>query len=357
MIEYTGNFEKPERYHWFWHLLLVMAVLLVLFSQTIEQEFVKKWLTALINPDGIKQKYFDLLEWGLLGLAAGCIVLWFFRKIITDDWRKTLARWRMIPSRVDASAIIPAGQSVWLENFLWFLLPIWGVGVAISLIPGYEGMAYRLTQERGVFETLTVVFYVFAGIVALRSAFPLFGRNAPGGLLRWWFLVLAIGCLFVAVEEINWGDMYFSYKAGEFIREVNYQDEISLHNIPLPFAGSYWANVLLQILAVCGGILLPVFVWASKSFRSWMMAIEAPLPPWISQAFFFVAALIPQDKMLQLQRANIPSELRELTVAIGVAIWLWYIMKQNCYNVPRVVSDEGKMILNLRNKNVGLRSN
>lgn len=331
MIESADYSEKPEPCHWAWHVLLAMALVFVLVSQTIDQKLVKYWLTNLINPDGIKQKYFDLLEWGLLVLAAGSIMLWFLRKSISDDWRKTITRWREIPLRVDASAIIPQSRSSRLDKILWFLLPIWVVGVAVSLIPGYDSWASRLTEENGVFETLTVICYVFAGVLGLKLAVPLFRRNAPGGLRRWWLVSLAVACLFVAVEEINWGEVYFNYKAGDFIREVNYQDEISLHNIPLPFAGSYWANVLLQILAACGGILLPFLIWVSQSFRSWMLAIEAPLPPWISQAYFFAAALIPQDKMVQLQRANIPSELREIIIAIGVAIWFWYL-KQNRYD-------------------------
>jgi len=58
-----------------------------------------------------------------------------------------------------------------------------------------------------------------------------------------------------------------------------------------------------------------------------MLALEVPLPPWISQAYFFVAALIPLDNVIKLQRANIPSELREVIIAIGITIWLWYTMQ------------------------------
>ena len=334
MINSAKNIAKSEQHHWVWHLLLVIAAMFVIFSQSINQEFVKQWLISVIHSDGIKEKYFDFFKWVLLGMAAGCIGLWFFRKSISDDLRSTVVRWKKIPARVDASAVIPAVNASWLKKFLWLLLPIWALGITISLIPGYEAWAARLTLEKGVFQTLTVVLYLFAGIIALKLSFPLFRRYAQNGLLRWWLLVLALGCLFVAGEETKWGDVYINYNIGESIRELNAQDDISLHNIALPFVGYTWANTLLQILAVCGGVILPLLLWASNSFRRWMIAIEAPLPPWISQAYFFVAALIPQDKVLQMQPANIPSELREITVAIGIAIWLWYIM-QNRHKVSR----------------------
>jgi hypothetical protein len=269
----------------------------------------------------------DFGRLGLLVIAGGCIVFWSLRKIITDDWREAVVRWREISSRVDASAIIPVINSSCIKRILWLLLPIWMAGVTISLIPGYEAWANRLTIEKGVFETLTVICYLFSGLAALKLVLPHFRRNAPRGLRRWCLLWLAIGCLFIAGEETNWGELYFQYKAGELIRQINYQDDVSLHNIPLPFIGRWWANDLSHLIAVCGGVLLPFLIWVSKSFRRLMLAIDVPLPPWVSQAYFFVAAIIPQDHVIKLQRANIPSELREITIAIGVAIWLWCMME------------------------------
>ena len=322
-----NEIQESERSHWAWHLLWLLAVVFAIVSQDTEHGIVKHWLISTLHSSGIKEKYLELLEFGLLGLSGGCILLWFLRKIISSDWRKTVARWRKMPSRVDASMVIPKGDDSWLKTILWVLLAVWAVGVSISLIPGYEGPAARLTVENGVFETLTVVCYLFSLIVALKLLIPLFKYNASKGFLRWWLLVLALGCLFVAGEETNWGDLYFHYKSLGFIRQVNAQHDISLHNIPLPFIGTYWENKLLLILAICGGVFLPLLIRFNNFFRRCMLALEVPLPPWISQAYFFVAALIPLDNVIKLQRANIPSELREVIIAIGITIWLWYTMQ------------------------------
>ena len=325
---------KSERIHWAWHFFLLAAVILVIEGQFNGGKFVEHSLMVILHLSIIKQKYIDLLKLGLLFLAGGCIVIWSLRKIITDDWRETILRWREIPPRVDASAIIPEVHFSCFKKVLWLLLSIWIVGVTISLIPGCDALAGRLTKENGVFETLTVVCYLFSGIVALKLLLPLFRRNASRGLLRWWLLALAIGCLFVVSEETNWGDLYFHYKGLDFIRQANFQKDVSMHNIPLPFIGIYGFNYLSQILAIFGGVLLPSLILFSNFFRRFMLLIEAPLPPWITQAFFCVAAIIPQDYVIILQRRNTPSELREITIAIGVAIWLWY-MKQNRCKVAR----------------------
>ncbi len=338
---------KPKRNYYAWHLLILIAAMFLLISQCADEEFLKRWLIAVLNMSDINQKYLHLFRFGLLVLAGELIVLWSLRKLVTDDLRKAVERWRESPSQVDASEIMPAIHSAYINRILWLLISIWIVGVTISLIPGYEGWAARLTEECGVFETLTVVCYLFSGLLALKLVLPFFRRNAPGGLLRWWLIGLTFGCLFIAFEEINWGDLYFHYKTSDFIRQCNAQNDVSLHNIPLPFLGTWWANNLSQFIAICGGVLLPILIWISKYFRRGMLASEAPLPPWISQAYFFVAAIIPQDNVLQLQRSNIPSELREITIAIGVVIWLslWYKMQNR-----REVSEGLKIQFSLVNE-------
>lgn len=325
------------RTHWSWHLLFLSAGLLVIaaFSMNV---LVERWFSSdghwfssdgHISDEGID--YLNLFRSGLLVLAGGCVILWTLRKIITRDFREAFDRWKRVPYRLDISAVVPSTRPVGLKLVLWLLIPLWIAGVTICLVPSYDqaqAWAYFLTYENGVYETLAVVCYIFAGIVSLRFAIPYLRRNSKRGLLRWWLLGLAAVCLFVAAEETNWGELYFHYESAEFIRQSNYQNEVSLHNVELPFFDNYWANDLAHIAAVCGGILLPLMICSSMYFRRLIWAIETPLPPWLSQAYFLIAALIPQDNILNLSKANIPSELREATIAFGVAIWLWCVMQE-----------------------------
>jgi len=328
MDKSSESFKKAKRSHWAWHLLLLAAGMLLLTAFIFDDHFVKRWFTVYNQLSEKRQYYLDFFRAVLLTIASGFIVFWFLRKLIIDDWRSAVLRWRIIQYRVDTSAIIPVIESSFIKRFLWLLLPIWIIGVAISIIPGYEIWALHLTEEKGVFETLTVICYLFSGFIALYLVLLQFRRIAPNSLCRWWLLGFSIGCLFIAGEETNWGELYFNYKAINIIKNVNYQNEVSIHNIPLPLIGGYWANDLSHLIAACGGALLPLLTWCSNFFRRLILASEAPLPPWISQAYFFVATIIPQDNVIDLQRANIPSELREITIAIGFTIYA-YCLFQN----------------------------
>ncbi|MBI5100041.1 MAG: hypothetical protein HZB30_12495 [Nitrospirae bacterium] len=324
--------------HWTWHLLFGISGMLILTALIFNDAFMERWFSSdhHITDDG--KKYLNLLRYGLLVMAGGCIVLWTLRKKITSYFRVAVERWKESPSDLDASSIVPPLHPAGLQQVLLLILSLWTVFVVITLVPGYDTWAAHLTHENGVTETLTVIFYFFAGVMAIILAVPSLRRNSRKGLFYLWLLGLAEGCLFVALEETNWGEIYFHYEAGELIRASNYQNEVSLHNISLPFIGSYWANGLLQIMAICGGVLLPLMIRFSRSFRRILWSAEFPTPPWLSQACFFVAALIPQDQVIQLQRANIPSELREVTIAFGVAIWLWATSRNRCYQYSKHIN-------------------
>lgn len=309
--------------HWTWHLLFIASGMLVLIALIFNDTFVERWFSSDHHITEGGKKYLNFFRYGLLLMAAGCIVLWTLRKKITSYFRIAVERWKEGPSDIEASSVVPPVHHALLRKVLLLILSLWTVFTVISLVPGYDTWAAHLTVENGVTETLTVIFYFFAGVMAVILAVQSLRHNSGNVFFHLWLFGLAAGCLFVAAEETNWGDLYLHYKSGEFIRTINYQHDVSLHNIALPFIGSYWENNLLQIMAICAGVVLPLLIRFSKSIRRILWAVEFPTPPWFSQACFFVAALIPQDQVIPLQVDNIPSELREITISFGVAIWLW----------------------------------
>jgi hypothetical protein len=324
--------------HWTWHLLFGASGMLILIALIFNDAFVERWFSSDHHITEGGKKYLNFFRYGLLVMAAGCIVSWNLRKKITSYFRVAVERWKESPSNIDASSVVPPVHQVVLRKVLLLILSLWTVFAVISLVPGYDTWAAHLTVENGVTETLTVIFYLFAGVMAIILAMQSLRHNSGNVFFHLWLLGLAAGCLFVAAEETNWGDLYLHYKSGEFIRTINYQHDVSLHNIALPFIGSYWANKLLQIMAICAGVLLPLLIRYSKSIRRILWAVEFPIPPWLSQACFLVAALIPQDQMVQLQSANIPSELREVTISFGVAIWLWATSRNRCYKYSKHIN-------------------
>ncbi|MAF83793.1 MAG: hypothetical protein QGH93_10435 [Gammaproteobacteria bacterium] len=86
---------------------------------------------------------------------------------------------------------------------------------------------YIIVQEDEVLEWSTFWAFICAGgiylYVAARPGFSLTASWFPIGLLLF--------CLFVALEEISWGQRLFGYRPPEYFLQFNYQQEFNLHNV------------------------------------------------------------------------------------------------------------------------------
>ncbi len=70
-------------------------------------------------------------------------------------------------------------------------------------------------------------FYAFtaAGVLSLKNA------RAPQGLARLSAVGVGLFCLFVAGEEISWGQRLLAFEPPEIFLEQNFQQEFNLHNL------------------------------------------------------------------------------------------------------------------------------
>ena len=301
--------------HWSWHVLIAAAVLLLGIAAVLYQ----------LQPGYQRLSPAQRLVITLCIMAGlACLIPWALRHVLSRDWRTALTR-HAHDRTPPLAELLPAVFPIRLRRAFWLALALWVVWGTWSLTMN-DSLAARLTLENGLLQDLTVLCYTAAALLLFSLALPALSPNALPGLRRWWLLILAFGCFGVAGEEINWGQSVVQYKTPEFLAHTNIQQEVSLHNIELPgLPGRHWSNDVLLGISVLGGIVLPISLLASAQFRRLMWITEIPLPPWISQGYFLAAALIPRDgDMLgRLSRDNIPSELRELTIAAAMLIWAW----------------------------------
>lgn len=263
----------------------------------------------------------------MAGMA--CLVPWALRRILSRDWRSALARHAHRPAP-SAGAITPAVVPRRLQSGLWLVLALWMTWVAWTLTID-DRLAASLTLENGLLQDITVLCYIVGAILLFRLALRALSPKAVPGLGRWWLLTLALGCVGVAGEEINWGQSVLPYETPEFLARTNIQQEVSLHNIELPgLPGRHWSNEVLWGISLVGGAVLPLSLLANAPIRRLAWIAEIPLPPWVSQSYFLAAALIPRDGNLlgRLSRDNIPSELREVTIAVAMLIWAWALWRK-----------------------------
>jgi hypothetical protein len=102
------------------------------------------------------------------------------------------------------------------------------LGVAAALHGFAPDSYYAAVQEDEALEWATFWVFVLAAVAhagAARRSFEQ-GRRIP------WFLTgVGLFCLFVALEEISWGQRLLGYRPPAYFLEHNFQQELNVHNV------------------------------------------------------------------------------------------------------------------------------
>ncbi len=132
------------------------------------------------------------------------------------------------------------------------------------------------------------------------------------------FALLAVSCLYVAMEEISWGQRVFNFASPDFFKANNLQSETNLHNfLTGPFSTTLKAS-LTYILAsgmIAYGLFYPLLVRSKWRPAVWLDA-RGLAPPPLASIPFFVAAGILEAGPFSFNEA----EIAELLVGFAVAI-------------------------------------
>ena len=140
-----------------------------------------------------------------------------------------------------------------------YLLPLAALPLLAAIYYLSLEMFHLLLVEDGVAETMQVL--VLAGVVifSVASAFRLGrqGRRSAAVI----YAVLAVGAVFVAIEEISWGQRIIGLPTPDELADINRQGELNIHNIPVvehvfalgQFMGTFYA--LVVPLMVAAGLL------------------------------------------------------------------------------------------------------
>lgn len=175
----------------------------------------------------------------------------------------------------------------------------------------------------GLVENLTVLVLMPAVVLSV-FAVVVWGRRLPWWPLRVWVLLWALACVYLAGEEISWGQWIFQWESPEVFAAKNDQGETNLHNM------SSWLDqkprTLVELFIVFGGLVVP-WVLARRSGRpldadaigAWVLA---PSMCWSAAAAFplvkFGPKLVPGELGDRLEQ----SELVELAIAWFLCTYL-----------------------------------
>ncbi|RJP32616.1 MAG: hypothetical protein C4527_05695 [Candidatus Omnitrophota bacterium] len=135
-----------------------------------------------------------------------------------------------------------------------------------------------LTPEDGIIEYLTAIFAFAAGFISIGLGFYYFKRKEM--VTAFILFCYAAGCIFLAGEEISWGQRIFDIKVEDvsaWLAEKNRQEELNLHNI----AGFAQIRLLADAFCLIWGITIP-----------WRYQVDTFPIRWL-RPFFIPSWLIP----------------------------------------------------------------
>jgi hypothetical protein len=142
----------------------------------------------------------------------------------------------------------------------------------------------RLMQEDGWAEWATFAAFASAAWLTLRRT------SGAKGLERVWIVGLGLFCVFVAGEEISWGQRLVGYRPPDFFLEQNFQQEANLHNL---LKGLLDTRFVVLGIALAYGVLGPVLGFLTL----------------VPRAFVPATALVPTFALIAWLELGYPYEL------------------------------------------------
>ena len=304
--------------HWSWNLLLALAAGMVLTSLVLD---------PVSAESDLVRGQLSIVRVALLVFAACTVSVWCLRRSLSEDLQGAFARWRSAPADLHGRDLLREPGTPRIVALLWVAAISWFVAVFAGLAAGAEWL-HELTFENGPLETLTVITYLLAAVLAGLGFRQSSAAGRTPGLRRWVFLIAAAGAFLIAAEETDWGQVYLRYETPEAFEAANIQQDLSIHNLAPPgiVPGTRWANWLLRGLGFVLGGVVPLLIFTMPWFRRWMWSWQIPIPPPVCQCLLFVSAFIPEVVGIY-ERNNVGSELREVTISVAVALWMWSALR------------------------------
>lgn len=166
-----------------------------------------------------------------------------------------------------------------------FLLPVvlflTFLGIKISS-PETYGI---IVQEDTAIEWFQSLFFLLASVVSFFILLKFFRRRLV--LHSILYGILALGLLFITMEEISWGQRIFGVETTGYFSQHNMQNEITLHNLkPV-------APLLSKLYLLIG--LIGTFGWIVVSrirLKRQIPFASFYIPVWYTSSYFFPVLLV-----------------------------------------------------------------
>lgn len=215
-------------------------------------------------------------------------------------------------------------KSLYPIIWLWIPLTIFIVQIGIETFVPVEYLS-AMHSEGGPHETLQFLFMSAAFLVAVFTLIKIKGKNL---WLTIWVAIAALASLYVAGEEVSWGQHIFDWGTPEFWSNVNDQNETNLHNT------SSWLDqkprLILLIGTIVGGLIIPALAkWKPSALPEKFAIIYPPAILGVTAGFALFIKII--DKLQDHLPDNLmtrAAEVEELYLYYFVLLYLIVLLRR-----------------------------
>ena len=184
--------------------------------------------------------------------------------------------------------------------------------------PETRSLTVWMHQENHPIEILTFLIFLIAGIMGLQLSYKT--KMAGEEIFVYGFYIFfSITLLFIAMEEIAWGQWFIGFETPEIWKSINMQEETTLHNI----VGLQGHGEIFQLIFGIGGLVGILF---SYNPRFEKIGSSILLLPWFIVISLY-ATLDLYNDYIPIQTGfdyyiNMTDELIELLIALSALLYI-----------------------------------
>ena len=208
--------------------------------------------------------------------------------------------------------------SSFIAKFILFLPVILSLLFGILLIiPRTRMFGIWLLEENKPVELLTFFLFLFGGIYGFKFLFKIVKLKRR--LTFFFYLIFSVSLIFLALEEIAWGQWFFSFDTPEYWKNINMQGETTLHNLKGIQGNMEIFRFLFGIGGICG-----IFFKSLPNFND--LRVPLFLILWfviiiVHSVFDYISDYIELKDGINFALSKF-SELIELFIAMSAILYL-----------------------------------
>ncbi|MCC6598832.1 MAG: hypothetical protein IT559_08585 [Alphaproteobacteria bacterium] len=213
-----------------------------------------------------------------------------------------------------------AKSNIWPFFSFWLPVAFLAMQAGLELFLPQDALSSMLS-EQGPHEALQFLLAFLAALVALRCLWLV--KSGGDFFLLFWVLCFVLSCIYIAGEEISWGQHIAEWGTPDFWGQLNDQNETNLHNT------SSWLDqkprLILLTGVFTGGLIIPALARFRPGALPARFKIVYP-PASLSFVALCVLGLVLIDKIDEALKDTVimvrASEIEELYMFYFVLLYL-----------------------------------